>query len=60
MPVLLLTSTKLKSEINSKAIKPEVEQFFVKNKFNDTHQNFVLTLFEEANANKFLVILKKA
>jgi hypothetical protein len=58
VPVLLLTSSKLKSELNSKATKTEITQFFSKNKFNDTQQNFVLSLFEEANTNEFLVILK--
>lgn len=60
IPILFLTSSKLKSEINSNNTNTEIEQFCGKNKFNDAQQNFVITLFEEAKTNKFLVIFKKA
>ena len=59
-PVLLLTSSKLKSEINSNTEKAEMDKFFTKNKFKDTQKELVTTLFEEAQTNNFLVILKKA
>jgi hypothetical protein len=59
IPVLLLTSAKLKSELNSKATKIEIEQFYTENKLSNTQQNFMITLFEEAKTNGFLVILKK-
>ena len=59
IPVLLLTSSKLKSEINSNANKIEFENFCTKNKLNDTQQNFIKNLFKEANTNCFFVTLKK-
>ena len=59
-PVLLLTSSKLKSEVNSNAEKVEIDKFFTKNKFKDTQKELITTLFEEAKTNHFLVILKKA
>lgn len=59
IPVLLLTSPKLKSELNSTASKTEFETFCTKNKLNETQQNFLKTLFEEAKTNGFFVTLKK-
>lgn len=59
MPVLLLTSAKLQHEVNSKATQTTIEQFFIQNQFNDSQQKLVTTLFDEANTNGFLVILKK-
>lgn len=59
IPVLLLTSSKLKSELNSNASKTEFETFCTKNKLNNIQQTLVKTLFEEANTNGFLVTLKK-
>ncbi len=59
IPVLLLTSSKLKSELNSTVSKTEFEIFCTKNKLNETQKNFLKTLFEEANTNGFLVTLKK-
>ncbi|TAE70589.1 MAG: hypothetical protein EAZ85_11770 [Bacteroidetes bacterium] len=57
--VLLLTSSKLKSNVDSNANKTEFENFCIKNKLNNAQQNFVMTLFEEANTNGFFVTLKK-
>lgn len=59
IPILLLTSSKLKSELNSTANKTEFETFCIKNKLSKTQQNLLKTLFEEANTNGFLVTLKK-
>ncbi|WP_154657213.1 hypothetical protein [Hugenholtzia roseola] len=59
-PVLLLTSSKLKSEINSNAENAKLDKFFTKNKFKDTQKELITNLFEEAQINNFLVILKKA
>lgn len=59
IPVLLLTSSKLKSELNSKAGEIEFSNFCTKNKLNETQQNFLKLLFEEANTNGFFVTLKK-
>lgn len=59
IPVLLLTSLKLRSEINSNATKVEFEQFCIKNELSDSQKDFLKTLFEEANTNGFLVTLKK-
>jgi hypothetical protein len=58
-PILLLTSTKLKSEIDSQASDSTKAGFFQQNGFNNTQQIFINTLFKEANTNGFLVILKK-
>jgi hypothetical protein len=59
-PVLLLTSSKLQSEISSNAKKVEINNFFTKNKFKNTQKELIINLFVEAQANGFLVILKKA
>jgi hypothetical protein len=59
IPILLLTSTKLKSEIDSNALDSTKTVFFKQNGLNNAQQKFLDTLFEEANTNGFLVILKK-
>ncbi len=59
LPVLLLTSHRLKGEIKSVAEQNEIRDFFNKNKFNAKEIDFVTKLFAEANYNNFLVILKK-
>jgi hypothetical protein len=58
-PVLLLTSSKLKSEINSNTESPEIDKFCTKNKFKNAQKKLITNLFEEAQTNNFLVILKK-
>jgi hypothetical protein len=59
-PVLLLTSSKLKSELNSNTENTEIDEFCTKNKFKDAQKELITNLFEEAQTNNFLVILKKA
>jgi hypothetical protein len=59
-PILLLTSEKMTSEIQSNAKQTEIEEFIIKNKLNNRQKKFITSLFEEANINNFLVILKKA
>ncbi len=56
-PTLLLTSTKLKTEIDSSASSQDIEQFCENHKLN---YNLINTLFEEAKINNFLVNIKKA
>lgn len=59
-PVLLLTSDKLTSEIDSSAKGSEVDKFFAQNSLTTMQQNLVVSLFEEARTNGFVVTLKKA
>jgi len=57
--ILLLTSEKLQSEINSNATLSELECFYNDNKLKNNDRYFVNTLFEEAKTNNFLVFIKK-
>ena len=59
IPVLLLTSAKINSEISSKDKKDEIRIFYKKNNIKIVQQKFIELLFEEANTNQFLVILNK-
>ncbi len=59
IPVLLLSSSKLKSVINSVANETEFEHFCKENKLKQAQQNYLKTLFEEAKTNGFMVILKE-
>jgi hypothetical protein len=59
-PILLLTSSKLKAELNSEESETAFESFCKSNKLSNAQSNFLETLFKEATTNKFLVILKKA
>jgi len=59
IPILQLTSSKLKSSITSNSNKEEIENFIEKNKLNSKHQKLIDDLFLEAMKNKFTVIIKK-
>lgn len=59
IPVLLLTSVKLKSEINSNEEQTNIDNFFVLNQIKKIQKEFIITLFKEAKTNEFLVILRK-
>ncbi len=59
IPILLLTSAKISSEISSKHTKIEIEDFYKKNNIKIVQQSFIEILFEEANTNNFLVVLNK-
>lgn len=59
LPILFLSSHKLKGEIKSTAEKYEFEKFFGENKFSAKQKVFFESLFAEANHNNFLVILKQ-
>lgn len=56
-PILLLTSTKLRTEINSDSTLQEIESFCKENKLPF---NLINQLFKEAITNNFLVEIKKA
>jgi hypothetical protein len=57
-PILNLTSTKLKANLNSDSSILETELFFKKNKFSSAQKSFVTKLFSEAKANNFSIILQ--
>ena len=57
-PVLLLTSTKLKTEIDSYANSQEIESFYKNNNLNAQNINLIKALFKEAKANNFLVSIR--
>ncbi|OUD13102.1 hypothetical protein [Thioflexithrix psekupsensis] len=58
-PVLFLTSSELESDLHSTAEEKEINSFFIQNNLNKKQQNLVLTLFKEANINRFLITLKR-
>lgn len=58
IPVLLLTSTKLRNNITSNTDAQEIESFYIENQLNDLQQKFINILFSEANKNSFIVILQ--
>lgn len=58
VPVLLLTSLKLISELNSNATAQELTDFIEKNKLNKRQRELIKNVFEEAITNNFLVIFK--
>ena len=60
IPVLNLTSTKLKGEINSLENQNAIDKFLSDNKFNSKQKQFVEELFSEAKANNFKVILQSS
>lgn len=56
--ILNLTSSKLKSEINSNSNNSDIDRFFSINNLNDKQQLMINTLFEEAKVNNFLIQIK--
>lgn len=60
LPILKLTSTKLKGEINSTQTQKEITSFLKKNSFSETQKLLVENLFEEAKKNNFVVIIAYA
>lgn len=57
--VLLLTSSRLTSALDSTASGAEFQEFCNNNKLKKSQQKLIATLFEEARLNGFLVTLKK-
>jgi len=53
-----LTSNQLKGSINSDAKDTEIEKFFADNNFALKDKEFFKKLFQEAQANKFTIILE--
>ena len=58
IPVLRLTSEKIYGEITTNMKESEINTFFQKNGFRKKKQELVNTLFKEARANKFEVIIE--
>ncbi len=56
--VLRLTSSRIIGSINSDMSENEIAKFFETNKLNISKQNLVHKLFQEAQANKFTIILE--
>jgi len=57
-PILELTSTQLKGQINSNSSANEIESFFTKNNFSASQKNLVESLFKETKSNNFTVNIK--
>ncbi|GAB6282761.1 MAG: hypothetical protein STSR0008_15100 [Ignavibacterium sp.] len=60
VPVLNLTSTRLKGQINSLESQSAVDKFLLFNKFNQKQKKFIEELFSEAKTNNFKVILRSS
>lgn len=58
-PILLLTSPKIKYEINSNDNLEVFEFFCSAHQLNTWQKNFLKTLFNEAQVNKFIVTLRQ-
>lgn len=58
IPVLKLTSSKMKGYLNEKSDSKEKEEFYKKNTINRTDRKFLNSLFEEAKINNFKVSLE--
>jgi len=58
--MIRLTSNQLKGSINSDAKDTEIEKFFADNNFALKDKEFFRKLFEEAQENKFTIILEHA
>jgi hypothetical protein len=59
LPVLELTSTKIKGTIDSNDTVMKVEKFINDNTFSDSQINFINRLLSEAKINNFTVRIKK-
>jgi len=60
IPVLNLTSSRLKGKISSFENQSIVDKFLLENKFNPKQKKFVEELFSEAKINNFKVILQSS
>lgn len=60
LPILKLTSTKLKAEINSTQTKKEITNFLKLNSFTETQKILIANLFAEATKNSFVVLIQPA
>jgi len=57
-PILELTSTKLKGQINSNSSEKEISDFINNNAFNEGQKQIIKKLFEETKCNNFAVNIK--
>ncbi|MCK4664021.1 MAG: hypothetical protein KAT68_14225 [Bacteroidales bacterium] len=60
VPVIKLTSTKLKSSIFSTDSSVKINKFILKHNFSKKQQELIANLFIEANKNDFIVNIEKA
>lgn len=58
IPVLRLTSEKIQGKITTNMNESEIKAFFQRNCFRKNKEEFVNTLFKEARANNFEVIIE--
>jgi hypothetical protein len=58
-PILELTSTKLKGQINSNSSEKEISIFLNNNAFNEGQIQIIRKLFEETKSNNFSVNIKR-
>lgn len=58
IPVLELTSTKLKGQINSISSEKEISDFLSSNNFNMSQRKIIAKMFKEANMNNFTITIK--
>jgi len=59
IPVLKLTSSKLKSRITSESSKTEIEFFYENNDISLRQKNIIKNLYRESSENEFIVIIEK-
>lgn len=57
-PILELTSTQLKGQINSNSSEKEISDFLNNNAFNEGQKQTIKKLFEETKSNNFTVNIK--
>ncbi len=58
IPVLRLTSEKIQGKITTNMNESEIKTFFHENRFRKNKEEFVNTLFKEARANNFEVVIE--
>ena len=58
IPILQLTSTKLKGSVKSSDLELDIENFIILNKLKSPRIKFLYNLFREAIENDFLIIIK--
>ncbi len=57
-PILELTSTQLKGQINSNSSEKEISDFLNNNAFNEGQKQTIKKLFQETKSNNFTVNIK--
>jgi len=60
IPVIKLTSAKLKNSISSADSFDKIENFIAENNFSENQKKIIKKLFKEASTNNFLTIIEKS